>query len=93
LYAEDAARGIVMATQAYSDSEPVNLGTGEEIMPVRSLNSSVMQWPDRPIVEAALRTWAANCFTPDMNNLVLGYFGSYAQLNPWRVLRYPFEEP
>jgi GDP-L-fucose synthase len=31
LYAEDAARGIVMATQAYSDSEPVNLGTGEEI--------------------------------------------------------------
>ncbi|MFE4105569.1 GDP-L-fucose synthase family protein [Almyronema epifaneia] len=31
LYSEDAARGIVMATQAYSDSEPVNLGTGYEI--------------------------------------------------------------
>ncbi|XGW00552.1 MAG: GDP-L-fucose synthase family protein [Leptolyngbya sp. BL-A-14] len=31
LYSEDAARGIVMATQLYSDSEPVNLGTGEEI--------------------------------------------------------------
>ncbi|MDX2230522.1 MAG: GDP-L-fucose synthase [Leptolyngbyaceae cyanobacterium bins.349] len=31
LYSEDAARGIVMATQFYSDSEPVNLGTGHEI--------------------------------------------------------------
>ncbi|WGV23614.1 GDP-L-fucose synthase family protein [Halotia branconii] len=31
LYSEDAARGIVMGTQSYNDSEPVNLGTGEEI--------------------------------------------------------------
>ncbi|PZV14661.1 MAG: GDP-fucose synthetase [Leptolyngbya sp.] len=31
LYSEDAARGIVMATQSYSDLEPVNLGTGSEI--------------------------------------------------------------
>lgn len=31
LYSEDAARGIVMATQCYSGSEPVNLGTGYEI--------------------------------------------------------------
>ncbi|MBD1999433.1 GDP-L-fucose synthase [Oculatella sp. FACHB-28] len=31
LYSEDAARGIVMGTQLYSDSEPVNLGTGYEI--------------------------------------------------------------
>ncbi len=31
LYSEDAARGIVMGTQFYSDSEPVNLGTGYEI--------------------------------------------------------------
>lgn len=31
LYSEDAARGIVMATQSYSDAEPVNLGTGMEI--------------------------------------------------------------
>lgn len=31
LYVEDAARGIVMATQAYNDPDPVNLGTGEEI--------------------------------------------------------------
>lgn len=31
LYSEDAARGIVMGTLAYNDSEPVNLGTGYEI--------------------------------------------------------------
>lgn len=31
LYSQDAARGIVMATQHYSDAEPVNLGTGYEI--------------------------------------------------------------
>ncbi|KAB8317554.1 GDP-L-fucose synthase [Tolypothrix campylonemoides VB511288] len=31
LYSEDAARGIVMGTQFYSDAEPVNLGTGHEI--------------------------------------------------------------
>lgn len=31
LYSEDAARGIVMGTQFYSDAEPVNLGTGYEI--------------------------------------------------------------
>ncbi|MBW4443122.1 MAG: GDP-L-fucose synthase [Plectolyngbya sp. WJT66-NPBG17] len=31
LYVDDAARGITIATQKYSDPEPVNLGTGEEI--------------------------------------------------------------
>jgi GDP-L-fucose synthase len=31
LYSTDAARGIVMATQAYNRPEPVNLGTGMEI--------------------------------------------------------------
>lgn len=31
LYSEDAARGIVMATQLYNNPEPVNLGTGYEI--------------------------------------------------------------
>jgi GDP-L-fucose synthase len=31
LYSTDAARGIVMGTQFYNDSEPINLGTGDEI--------------------------------------------------------------
>ena len=31
LYVEDAARGIVMATEGYDMGDPVNLGSGEEI--------------------------------------------------------------
>ena len=31
LYVEDAAEGILLATERYDGSEPVNLGTGEEI--------------------------------------------------------------
>lgn len=31
LYVEDAAEGIVLATELYDNSEPVNLGSGEEI--------------------------------------------------------------
>ncbi|MFN6474003.1 MAG: GDP-L-fucose synthase family protein [Nostoc sp. SerVER01] len=31
LYSVDAGRGIVMGTQFYNESEPVNLGTGDEI--------------------------------------------------------------
>ncbi|WP_199621710.1 GDP-L-fucose synthase family protein [Paenibacillus alkalitolerans] len=31
LYVEDAAEGIVLATELYDKSEPVNLGTGKEI--------------------------------------------------------------
>ena len=31
IYSTDAARGIVMATQFYNNSEPVNLGTNTEI--------------------------------------------------------------
>jgi len=30
-YAEDCARGIVLATQKYDQPDPINLGTGEEI--------------------------------------------------------------
>lgn len=31
LYSTDAARGIVMGTQFFNESEPINLGTGDEI--------------------------------------------------------------
>jgi GDP-L-fucose synthase len=31
LYVEDAAEGILLAAERYNDSEPLNLGTGEEI--------------------------------------------------------------
>jgi GDP-L-fucose synthase len=36
LYAEDAADGIVTATETYNESEPVNLGSGYEI-PIKDL--------------------------------------------------------
>ena len=48
-------------------------------MPVRSLTSSVLRWPDRAAVDAAARAWAA-AETPRHPGLVcLGYFGSYAR--------------
>ncbi|HLO86487.1 MAG TPA: GDP-L-fucose synthase [Nostocaceae cyanobacterium] len=42
LYSTDAARGIVMGTQFYNGSEPVNLGTGEEIS-IRDLTNLICQ--------------------------------------------------
>jgi GDP-L-fucose synthase len=32
LYVEDAAEGILLASEHYSESQPVNLGSGQEIM-------------------------------------------------------------
>ena len=40
LYVEDAARGIVMATEAYDGPEPVNLGAGFEIL-IRDLVAEI----------------------------------------------------
>ena len=40
LYADDAAEGIVLATQAYDKPEPVNLGSGEEIS-IRKLAGTI----------------------------------------------------
>lgn len=42
LYVDDAARGIVMATQYYNDSEPVNLGTNSEIT-IRDLVETICE--------------------------------------------------
>jgi GDP-L-fucose synthase len=42
LYSEDAARGIVMGTQSYNGSEPVNLGTGSEIS-IRDLITTICE--------------------------------------------------
>ncbi|MCZ7631686.1 MAG: NAD-dependent epimerase/dehydratase family protein [Microthrixaceae bacterium] len=36
LYVDDAARGVLLATEHYDQAEPVNLGTDEE-MPIRDL--------------------------------------------------------
>ncbi|MEM6400996.1 MAG: GDP-L-fucose synthase [Cyanobacteria bacterium P01_D01_bin.116] len=42
LYSEDAARGIVMGTQSYNGTEPVNLGTGYEIS-IRDLITTICE--------------------------------------------------
>lgn len=47
LYSEDAARGIVMATQNYSGAEPVNLGTGQEIS-IRDLATLICELMEFP---------------------------------------------
>jgi GDP-L-fucose synthase len=45
LYSTDAALGIVMATQSYNESEPVNLGTGYEIS-IKDLVESICELMD-----------------------------------------------
>lgn len=42
LYSTDAARGIVMATQSYDESEPVNLGTNHEVK-IRDLVETICE--------------------------------------------------
>ena len=53
-------------------------------MPVRSLASSVLRWPDREAVDRAVRTWAAEVARADERIHRVGYFGSYARGN-WGV--------
>ena len=48
-------------------------------MPVKSLNSSVLKWPDRLTVDRAARSWAAIEARRHPELLKLGYFGSYAR--------------
>ena len=53
-------------------------------MPVRSLNSSVLKWPDAAAVHRAALHWAER-EAPRRNGLLrLGYFGSYAR-GEWGV--------
>ena len=53
-------------------------------MPVRSLNSSVLVWPDRDQVDRAARTWASTEAARRPQLRQLGYFGSYAR-GDWGV--------
>jgi len=53
-------------------------------MPVRSLHSSVLRWPDRDTVDRAVRGWAAEQASVHPGLIRLGYFGSYAT-DSWGV--------
>lgn len=48
-------------------------------MPVRSLDSSVLRWPEAATVESALDGWVAALVEDRPEILRLGVFGSYAR--------------
>ena len=53
-------------------------------MPVRSLNSSVLKWPDQKTIDRAVRSWSTEQARSHAGVLRLGYFGSYAR-GDWGV--------
>lgn len=48
-------------------------------MPVRSLSSSVLIWPNRDEVDRATRLWAKGRAQAQPEIVAVGYFGSYAR--------------
>ena len=53
-------------------------------MPVRSLSSSVLVWPDLKRVDTAVRSWATEQASKREDVIAIGYFGSYAR-GDWGV--------
>jgi predicted nucleotidyltransferase len=53
-------------------------------MPVRSLSSSVIKWPDLEAVRGAVALWAKEEVPKHPGLIRLGYFGSYAR-GEWGV--------
>ena len=53
-------------------------------MPVRSLSSSVLKWPDAQMVDQAVRRWAEKIAQQRQDVVRIGYFGSYAR-GDWGV--------
>lgn len=53
-------------------------------MPVRSLSSSVLKWPDAQMVDQAVRRWAGKAAQRRQDLVRIGYFGSYAR-GDWGV--------
>ena len=48
-------------------------------MPVRSLSSSVLKWPDPDEVRSSAKAWAQGRLAADRGVRSIGYFGSYAR--------------
>jgi predicted nucleotidyltransferase len=53
-------------------------------MPVRSLTSPVLKWPDAPKVRQALTNWVEKIIRERPDIIRIGYFGSYAR-GDWGV--------
>ncbi len=48
-------------------------------MPVRSLSSAVLKWPDVAAARAAAERWARHAAAADVGVVAAGYFGSVAR--------------
>lgn len=53
-------------------------------MPVRSLHSSVLKWPEAQVVDRAVRRWAERMARQQPGVIRIGYIGSYAR-GDWGV--------
>ena len=53
-------------------------------MPVRSLNSFILKWPDAQTVAQAVRHWSQKALVSHYDVIRIGYFGSYAR-GDWGV--------
>lgn len=53
-------------------------------MPVRSLNSFILKWPDAQTVAQAVRHWSQKALLSHYDVIRIGYFGSYAR-GDWGV--------
>lgn len=53
-------------------------------MPVRSLSSPILKWPDSQMVGQAVRRWAEQVAQQRQDVVRIGYFGSYAR-GDWGV--------
>ena len=53
-------------------------------MPVRSLSSSALRWPDADLVGQRAHQWATELLARDPDVVAAGYFGSYAR-GDWGV--------
>ncbi len=53
-------------------------------MPVRSLNSFILKWPDAQTVAQAVRHWSQKALLSHFDVMRIGYFGSYAR-GDWGV--------
>jgi len=75
LYSEDAARGIVMATQSHNGSEPVNLGTGIEIS-IRNLVTLIcelMEFDGEIVYETDKPNGQTRLFDTERAKLAFGF--------------------
>jgi predicted nucleotidyltransferase len=48
-------------------------------MPVRSLNTPLLKWPDRAAVDGALRDWVARAIASHPDVVRIAVFGSFAR--------------